>query len=136
MRSSVLQDLLDETPKDLRLMLKMQAQISLRVKELMREAGMSQKELAQKMEKTPAELNKWLRPGHNMTLRSISKLELALGKIILEVPKKRPFEASADFEIKRKTRFFVAKHTLQSPNSSEYLFLETEVKQSLNIRIA
>ena len=40
--------------------------------------GWKQKELAQAIEKSPAEISKWISGLHNLTLKSIVKLEMAL----------------------------------------------------------
>lgn len=122
MRSKVLQELLDETPKDLRLMLKMQAQISMRVKELMEEAGMSQKELAEKMDKKPSELSKWLKPGHNMTLRTMAKLQTALEKPVMQVPRERSFDSKGTVVKSMKTSFRVSRQSKGGVSKKEYTF--------------
>jgi transcriptional regulator with XRE-family HTH domain len=54
--------------------------------QLMEEKGMKQKNLAEKMGKTEAELSKILSGMHNLTLRSIAKLEAALEKTIVCTP--------------------------------------------------
>lgn len=135
MRSSVLQELLDETPKDLRLMLKLHAQISMRVKELMEETGMSQKELAEKMDKRPSELNKWLKPGHNMTLRSMAKLQTALEQPIIRVPQGRSFDSREGFTFSRKTKFTVSKSTDCIEEKTEYTFVATKQAPSVMKRL-
>ena len=47
--------------------------------QILKEQGISQKELAKKLDKSSAEVSKWLCGTHNLTLRSITKLEVALG---------------------------------------------------------
>lgn len=58
--------------------------------QLLEEKGIKQKELAEKMGKSEAEVSKILGGMHNLTLRSISKLEAALGEAIICIPAKRP----------------------------------------------
>ena len=135
MRSSVLQELLDETPKDLRLMLKMHAQIAMRVQELMEEAGISQKELAEKMDKNPSELNKWLKSGHNMTLRSMAKLQIALEKPLIQVPNERLFNSSDGVTFSRKTKFIVSKNKDYKELATTYTFVATNVAPTVNKRL-
>ena len=135
MRSSVLQELLDETPKDLRLMLKMHAQISMRVQELMDEAGISQKELAESMRKKPSELNKWLKSGHNMTLRSMAKLQIALDKVVIQVPSERSFDWSDGVTFSRKTKFIVSKNKEFQEQETSYTFVATEEAPSVVKRL-
>lgn len=135
MRSSVLQELLDETPKDLRLMLKMHAQIAMRVQELMEEAGISQKELAERMDKNPSELNKWLKSGHNMTLRSMAKLQIALQKPIIQVPNERLFNSGDGVTFSRKTKFIVSKNKDYKELATTYTFVATNVAPTVNKRL-
>ena len=135
MRSSVLQELLDETPKDLRLMLKMHAQIAMRVQELMEEAGISQKELAERMDKNPSELNKWLKSGHNMTLRSMAKLQIALEKPLIQVPNERLFNSSDGVTFSRKTKFIVSKNKDYKELATTYTFVATNVAPTVNKRL-
>ncbi|MEN0048262.1 MAG: helix-turn-helix transcriptional regulator [Bacteroidota bacterium] len=53
---------------------------------LLDERNMTQKDLALRLEKSESEISKWLSGGHNITLKTIVKLELALGASILETP--------------------------------------------------
>ena len=64
--------------------------------QLMEQKGMKQKDLAEKMGKTEAELSKILSGMHNMTLRSIAKLEAALGSTIICTPKKPEVDMDID----------------------------------------
>lgn len=50
--------------------------------------GWTQKDLAKKLRKSEAEVSKWLSGQHNLTIKSISKIELALGEDIITTPKK------------------------------------------------
>ena len=59
-----------------------------RICDIMEQQGLSQKDLAQKMGKTEAEISKWMRGTHNFTIATISKLEMVLGENILVVPSK------------------------------------------------
>jgi transcriptional regulator with XRE-family HTH domain len=56
------------------------------VSRLMKEKGWTQKELAKKLQKTDSEVSKWLSGLHNLTLKSITKLEAVLEADLLEVP--------------------------------------------------
>jgi len=51
MRSKVLQEILDDTPKEVEIFVEMYGDIVVRVHELMEEKGFSQKDLAQSMGK-------------------------------------------------------------------------------------
>ena len=93
MRSKVLQRILDQTPKDVEIFVDKYANLVLRINQILREKGYTQKSLAEKLEKRPSEIHKWLNGNHNFTLRSIAKLEAELGEILLEVPTRKPITA-------------------------------------------
>ena len=57
---------------------------------------MTQKDLAVAMEKSEAEVSKWLNGMHNLTLRSIAKLQVALGEAVIVVPHKNYHETHAE----------------------------------------
>src|SRR5690606_47309 len=83
--------ILDETPAEVRIFVRKYGDIVVRVHQLLREKGWTQKDLAGKLEKTPSEISKWLSGDHNFTLRSLAKLEAELGSEIVYVPKKDSF---------------------------------------------
>ena len=56
---------------------------------MLAQEGYTQKDLADKLQKRPSEISKWLNGDHNFTLRSIAKLEAELGEVLLEVPKSK-----------------------------------------------
>lgn len=59
-----------------------------RINQILREQGISQKELAENMDKKPSEISRWLSGNQNITLRSIAKLEAELGETLIEIPTK------------------------------------------------
>ncbi|MEM9917872.1 MAG: helix-turn-helix transcriptional regulator [Bacteroidota bacterium] len=61
------------------------------------ESGMTQKDLASSLGKSESEISKWLSGGHNITLKTIAKIEDALDDEIIVTPKK----ASERFELIR-----------------------------------
>jgi transcriptional regulator with XRE-family HTH domain len=50
--------------------------------------SLKQKDFAFLLGKSEAEISKWLGGTHNLTLRTISKIEAVLGENIIEIPKK------------------------------------------------
>jgi transcriptional regulator with XRE-family HTH domain len=58
-------------------------EITEKVYAIMKKKGISQKELAEKMGEKPSEISKYLSGMHNLTLRSITKMEVALGEDII-----------------------------------------------------
>lgn len=86
MRSKVLQDILDETPKEVKIFVRLYADILKRVHQILEDKEMSQKDLAERLGKKPSEISKWLNGNHNFTLRSLAKLQAELGEKIVHVP--------------------------------------------------
>jgi len=57
--------------------------IVVRINEILQEKGYTQKDLAAKMNKKPSEINKWLKGNHNLTLKTLAKLEAELGEPLI-----------------------------------------------------
>lgn len=89
MRSKTVDRLLKSTPKDVEVFVDLYADLVVRINQLLREKGITKKELAAKLEKSPSEISKWLNGEHNFTLRSLAKLSAELGEQLLEVPKRK-----------------------------------------------
>lgn len=89
MRSKTVDRLLKNTPKDVEIFVDLYADLVVRINELLREKGMTKKDLAEKLDKKPSEISKWMNGEHNFTLRSLAKLSAELGESLLEVPKKK-----------------------------------------------
>ena len=83
MRSKVAKRILEETPEEVRIFVRQYTNIVVRIKQLMAEKGYTQKDLAEKMNKKPSEINKWLKGNHNLTLKTLAKLEAELGEPII-----------------------------------------------------
>lgn len=86
MRSKAAQRILDRTPEETKAFVGLYSDIVVRVHQLMEKKNLSQNKLAQKMGKKPSELSKWLSGNHNLTLRSIAKLQAELDEPVIEVP--------------------------------------------------
>lgn len=87
MRSKIAQRILDNTPKETEVFVRLYGDIVARVHHILKAKGFTQKDLAERLDKKPSEINKWLKGEHNLTLRSIAKLEAELGETIISVPK-------------------------------------------------
>jgi transcriptional regulator with XRE-family HTH domain len=90
MRSEIAKALLAKTPEEIKIFTKWYASIQVRIHQLLKEKGLTQKALAQKLEKQPSEIHKWLNGDHNFTLRSLAKLQAELGEVLIEVPPPQP----------------------------------------------
>lgn len=87
MRSKVAKKIQSETPEELRIFVRQYTDIVIRINELIKAKGYTQKDLAEKLNKRPSEINKWLKGNHNLTLKTIAKLEAQLGAPIIYVKK-------------------------------------------------
>jgi transcriptional regulator with XRE-family HTH domain len=96
MKSKVAEQMMAKMPQDVKIFVDKYADIVVRVNQLLREKRFTQKDLAEKMEKNPSEISKWLGGNHNFTLRSIAKLEAELGETILYVPKRLSFQSISE----------------------------------------
>jgi len=75
-------------PGDVERFVEKNLDISEQVLDLLKDKGWSQKDLAKALGKSTAEVSKWLSGTHNLTLRSIAKMEDALGTDIIMTPQK------------------------------------------------
>ncbi|GAB4250161.1 MAG: hypothetical protein Kow0027_13440 [Saprospiraceae bacterium] len=87
MKNKLLERALAEVPEETKVFVRKYTDIVDRINYLLKEKGINQKQLAQKMGKRESEISKWLKSGQNLTLKSIAKLEVALGEEIIAVPK-------------------------------------------------
>ena len=88
MRNERARKILAETPAETKRFVSKYADILVRIHELMKEKGLKQIDIAEKLKKQPSEISKWLN-GHNLTLKTIAKLEVVFDAEILIVPKIR-----------------------------------------------
>lgn len=88
MRSKIAQRIFDQTPAEVHIFVRKHSDIVVRVHQLIRDKGWTQKDLANRLEKTQSEVSKWLSGKHNFTLKSIAKLEAELGEDIIHVPRR------------------------------------------------
>jgi transcriptional regulator with XRE-family HTH domain len=92
MRNKLMQEALAQVPEHTHVFVRKYGDIIDRIYALMEEKGILQKDLANLLDKKESEISKWLKRDHNLTLRTIAKLEVALGGEIITVPssKKTP----------------------------------------------
>lgn len=83
MRSKVAKRIQDETHEEVRIFVRQYTDIVVRINEIMQAKGYTQKDLADRMKKKPSEINKWLKGNHNLTLKTLAKLEAELGEPII-----------------------------------------------------
>jgi transcriptional regulator with XRE-family HTH domain len=68
--------------------------ISARLQEMLDKQGITQKQLAQRMALKESQVSRWMTGMHNLTLRSLTALEVALDGDVITVP-------NTEFEIGR-----------------------------------
>ncbi len=85
---------------------------------LLQQKGLRQKDLADMLGKSEPEISKWLTGMQNYTLRTLSKLEAALGSDIISVPKKIEL---ATPEITQKSSFEVRGNRREDPTDTKEL---------------
>lgn len=94
MRSKVAKRIQEETPEEVRIFVRQYTDIVVRINQILQAKGYTQKDLAERMKKKPSEINKWLKGNHNLTLKTLAKLEAELGEPIIytsnEYFRKRP----------------------------------------------
>lgn len=78
MRSEISKKIMAETPPEVKIFVRQYTDIVLRIHRIMEEKGYSQKDIADKMNKRPSEINKWLKGNHNLTLKTLAKLQAEL----------------------------------------------------------
>ena len=77
--------IVDETPEELKTQLRFSDSIAEKLDKLLKERGMSQRDLAKNTGKTEAEVSRWLGGTHNFTLRTLAKISTALGEDLIRV---------------------------------------------------
>lgn len=85
---------IEKMPEDSKIFVDKSLEIADYIFRVMEQKGMKQKDLAEKMGKSEAEVSKLLAGMHNYTLRSISKMEAALGCTIICTPSKTHYSWS------------------------------------------
>lgn len=107
---------IDAMPADSKIFVDKSLEIADYIFLLMEHRGMKQKDLADKMGKSEAEISKLLAGMHNYTLRSIAKIEAALGSTVICTP--RTIRVSFPVNNISKSEYAVTEKKNKSPFSS------------------
>jgi len=126
MRSKIAKSILDETPEDVKIFVRKYGDLVVRIHRILKERGITQKELAARLEKTPSEISKWLKGEHNLTLRSIAKLEAELGVDLIYVPRPDSFHVQSNARLS-------ATVPVQKPVSKQVKFLPAILRNDVQI---
>lgn len=80
-----LQALMGEIPLEVQMRTKLSVAIANRIESLMREAGYSKKQFAEKLGRRPSEVTKWLSGEHNFTIATLSRIGAFFGTSIINI---------------------------------------------------
>lgn len=128
MSSNLLKNILDRTPGWLRLFNRdYQVKTVLRMNELLRSKGMSQKELSEKTGWSKGYVSRLLSGGGNLTLRTVAKFEDAVGARVLHVTKGVPhaqhlMEGRVTPDARDRTQRLRGYQVLGSHAANDYVF--------------
>jgi len=94
---------IDAMPADSRIYVDKSLEIADYISLLMESKGMKQKDLAEKLGKSEAEVSKILSGTQNLTIRTIAKLEAALEELVVCVPTVHVnfFQAGKDYGVQK-----------------------------------
>ncbi|MBR0488868.1 MAG: helix-turn-helix transcriptional regulator [Prevotella sp.] len=84
-RSKILEERRKRVNPDVRESVALSFQIVDRIHEIMMQQGLKQKDLAQRLGKSEAEISKWMRGTHNFTIDTLVTIEEALHAPIVQV---------------------------------------------------
>ena len=97
MRSALAQLMRDEMPASIKRSVDLRMEVAVRLHELMEAKNITQKQLAERLGKSPSEVSKWVGGLHNFTLDTLARIEAELGEAIIVVhktPERKPKPAS------------------------------------------
>ena len=103
--NSFAREILDGIDQETRAEINKHADIVMHIKSVMKSKGLNQKGLADLLGKRPSEISKLMSLDHNMTLKTLTKLELALEEHILIIPTKR-FSKYEEHSASKKSKEF------------------------------
>jgi len=93
-KSPLLDKLRRGTTEDIKREIDLSFEIADRIFAILAKKNLSQRDLANMLGKSEAEISKWMRGTHNFTTRTIAKIESVLGEPVIEVtgkPKETEF---------------------------------------------
>ncbi len=85
-RTKVIERIQARTKPENKQFVRKNLEISYQISQLMKEKGWSQKGLAKRLDKTPSEVSNILSGLHNITLKTLSKIEVVLNEEIITTP--------------------------------------------------
>ena len=86
--TSLFFEVLENTPQETKNYVSKSLEIVHQIILFLGEKGMNQKSLAKKLDKSEAEISKWLSGSHNFTVRTLAAIGTAIGEEIIITPQK------------------------------------------------
>ena len=83
--TKVFQEALKEIPEDVKKEVDWSFAIADKIEKNLNERNLTHKEWAARIGKTEAEVSRWVSGTHNFTLRTLSKISVALGEDLIKV---------------------------------------------------
>jgi transcriptional regulator with XRE-family HTH domain len=84
--SKLFDEAISKVTLDIKLFVENSFEIADQIHAILESKGKTQRDLAELLGKNESEISKWLTGAHNFTLKSISKIEAALGEKIITTP--------------------------------------------------
>lgn len=84
-KNALLEELRKTISKEIKREIDLSFDIVNRIHDILESKNLDQKDLAKLLNKSEAEISKWMRGTHNFTLKTITRIEAALDEPILEV---------------------------------------------------
>ena len=83
--NALVQSCLSEVSQDVKTEIDLSFAIVDKIDAVLKEKGMTQRELAEALGKNEAEVSRWMRGTHNFTIRTLAKISNVLGTQIIGV---------------------------------------------------
>jgi transcriptional regulator with XRE-family HTH domain len=84
--TSLLESYIKEIPKEVKKFVRRQGEIATQIADILKKNGIKQKEFAKTMNMKESQLSRILSGEVNLTIKTITKIEVALGEDIINVP--------------------------------------------------
>lgn len=110
------------------------AETAAQIKDAMDAAGLSRKEFAEKMDKSPSEVTRWLSGNHNFTSDLLAEISDALGRDITGVPDTKVREIVSGYATDQRTEAQYSIPMLTLPPSSYRNLQRLAAKAGLSVR--
>ncbi|MEA5063740.1 MAG: helix-turn-helix transcriptional regulator [Petrimonas sp.] len=132
-KNAILESIRQETPAYIKREIDLSFYVVDKIAEILRLKGMTQKDLADLLEKKESEISKWMTGTHNFTLRSIAKIEKALNSSIFDLENDQlPDTKFLKAEVNAFTVVAVRDNEIQNSRESKSFRYNLDFSYSLN----